>query len=182
MGRTFSDTNYLYIVNISLCPGILHYHGQKHFVPKSMTRLEFVTGCLRKTRLYLSSSPSNLYIAVKLTRQGTSLSYTLGESNPQVLHTHTHTHTPPSDRLCKVQGTVLKSAMFMFPSDASSEQPCLLSVGLLMVQESQTTTWHVWKPSQTMASLPYQLVSLPDFWTINRMIHPKTTNCYIQGL
>jgi len=41
------------------------------------------------------------------------------------------------------------------------------------VQKSQTTTWHVWKPSQTMAFLPYQLVSLPDLWTINRMIHPR---------
>lgn len=127
MGRKFSDTNYLYIVNISLCPGILHHQGQKHHVPKSMTWLEFVTGCLRKTRLYLSSSSSNLHIAVKLTKQGTSLSYTLGESNPQVLHSHTH---PTMRSTLQMQGTVLKSAMFMLPSDASSEQPCLLSVGL----------------------------------------------------
>ena len=110
------------------------------------------------------------YIAVKLTKQGTSLSYTLGESNPQVLHSHTHTHTTIRSTL-QMQGTVLKSAMFMLPSDASSEQQRLLSVGLSTnpkpppdMYETRRKQWHFcrinWWP-------------LPDFWTINRVMHPK---------
>ena len=118
------------------------------------------------------------YIAVKLTKQGTSLSYTLGESNPQVLHSHTHTHHHQID----------------FANARNRFEVCNVHVALRCligattssfggtVHESQTTTWHVWNPSQTMAFLPYQLVTFTGFLNHQQGDAPKTTNCYFQGL
>lgn len=112
------------------------------------------------------------YIAVKLTKQGTSLSYTLGESNPQVLHSHTHHQID-------------------FANARNRFEVCNVHVALRCLIRATTSSFggtvdgwgiHVWKPSQTMAFLPYQLVTFTRFLNHQQDDAPKMTNCYFQGL
>ena len=52
---------------------------------------------------------------------------------------------------------------------------------LLMVQKSQTATWHVWNLVNSGINHQPQLVSLPNFWTINSTTFGATETFRITG-
>ena len=45
---------------------------------------------------------------------------------------------------------------------------------ILLMEEIRLTTWDIYSPLSIMGNLPYQLVSLPDFWTINSTLQLPT--------